>query len=45
MALTSKQKKMAEYILGTRATAPAEVADQHPEYFSPWVYGELVEMD
>lgn len=42
MALTSKQRNMAEYIRGTRATAPAEIADKHPEYYDPWVYGEAV---
>lgn len=42
MALTNKQKAMAEYIRGTRATAPAEIADQHPEYYNPWVAGEAV---
>ena len=40
--LTNRQKSMAEYIRGTRATAPAEVADAHPEYYDPWVYGESV---
>lgn len=42
MALTNKQKAMAEYIRGTRATAPAEIADAHPEYYDPWVAGEAV---
>ena len=40
--LTNRQKSMAEYIRGTRATAPAEIADAHPEYYDPWVYGESV---
>lgn len=44
MELTNKQKSMAEYIRGTRATAPAEVADAHPELYDPWVYGEAVEI-
>lgn len=44
MALTDKQRKMADYIIGTRATAPAKIADQHPEYYNPWVYGEAVEI-
>ena len=42
MALTNKQKSMVSYIRGTRATAPAEIADQHPELYNPWVYGEIV---
>lgn len=42
MALTNKQKSMVSYIRGTRATAPAEIADQHPELYDPWVYGEPV---
>ena len=42
MELTNKQKTMAKYIRETRATAPAEVADQHPEYYNPWMAGELV---
>ncbi len=42
MALTNKQKSMVSYIRGTRATAPAEIADQHPELYNPWVYGETV---
>lgn len=44
MALTNKQKSMVEYIRGTRATAPAEIANQHPEYYDPWLYGEAVEI-
>ena len=40
--LTNRQKSMAEYIRGTRATAPAEVADAHPELYDPWVTGESV---
>lgn len=42
MALTDKQKSMVEYIRGTRATAPAEIADQHPELYNPWVAGITV---
>lgn len=42
MALTSKQKSMANYIRGTRATAPAEIADANPQFYDPWVYGEAV---
>lgn len=42
MALTDKQRKMADYIIGTRATAPANVADQHPELFDAWKNGETV---
>lgn len=34
--LTNKQKSMVSYIRGTRATAPAEIADQHPELYDPW---------
>lgn len=41
--LTDKQKSMAEYIRGTRATAPAEVADQHPELYDPWAPDITVE--
>lgn len=37
MALTNKQKSMVEYIRGTRATAPAEIAEKHPELYNPWV--------
>ena len=44
MALTNKQKAMANYIAGTRATAPAEIADKHPELYNPWVYGEKVKI-
>ena len=44
MALTNKQKDMAAYIIGTRATAPAEIADKHPELYNPWVCGEKVEI-
>lgn len=40
--LTNKQKQLADYISGTRATAPAEIADKHPELYNPWVYGEKV---
>lgn len=42
MALTKKQKNMAEYIMQTRETAPAEIADKYPEYYSPWTAGEAV---
>jgi hypothetical protein len=35
--LTNKQKSMVSYIRGTRATAPAEVAEKHPELYDPWV--------
>lgn len=34
--LTNKQKSMVSYIRGTRATAPAEVAEKHPELYDPW---------
>ena len=44
MALNKKQKDMASYIAGTRATAPAEIADQHPNLYNPWVYGEAVKI-
>lgn len=39
MALTNKQKSMVSYIRGTRATAPAEVAEKHPELYDPWAAG------
>lgn len=42
MVLTNKQKAMASYIAGTRATAPAEIADKHPELYNPWILGESV---
>ena len=42
--LTQKQLNLAAYIAGTRATAPAEIADKHPELYNPWVYGEKVEI-
>lgn len=42
MALTSKQKSMASYIRGTRATAPAEIADANPQFYNPWESGEAV---
>ena len=44
MALNKKQKNMVSYIAGTRATAPAEIADKHPELYTPWKYGEAVEI-
>ena len=40
--LTQKQLDLINYIKGTRATAPAEIADKHPELYNPWVYGEKV---
>ena len=40
--LTNKQKSMVNYIRGTRATAPAEIADANPQFYDPWVYGEPV---
>ena len=42
MALTSKQKSMASYIRGTRATAPAEMADANPHFHNPWESCEAV---
>ena len=42
--LTQKQLNLAAYIAGTRATAPAEIADKHPELYNPWVYGKNVEI-
>ena len=42
MVLTNKQKAMASYIAGTRATAPAKIADANPQFYNPWVYGEVV---
>lgn len=42
MELTDKQKNLASYIAGTRATAPAEIADKHPELYNPWISGESV---
>lgn len=42
MELTNKQKAMAKYIRETRATAPAEVADAHADYYDLWVYGASV---
>lgn len=44
MALTQKQRNIAEYIRGTRATAPPDVANKHPELYDPWVYGKYVKI-
>lgn len=44
MALTNKQKSMVSYIRGTRATAPAEIADANPQFYNPWESGEPVQI-
>lgn len=44
MALTNKQRTMAKYIRETRATAPAIIADQYPEYYDAWNANESVEV-
>lgn len=44
MALTNKQRTMAKYIRETRATAPAIIADQYPEYYDVWKISESVEV-
>ena len=43
MALTNKQESMVRYIRGTRATAPAEIADANPQFYNPWESGEPVQ--
>lgn len=40
--LTNKQKKLADYIRNTRDIAPAEVAQEYPEIYRPWVQGETL---
>lgn len=42
--LTEKQIKMVSYIRGTRATAPAEIADANPQFYNPWGSGEPVQI-
>lgn len=42
--LTNKQKNMAKYIRGTRATAPAEIADANPQFYQPWEARESVQI-
>ena len=42
--LTNKQKSMVSYIRGTRATAPAEIADANPQFYNPWESGEPVQI-
>lgn len=42
MDLTNKQKSMAAYIRGTRATAPAKIADANPQFYEPWEAGKSV---
>ena len=44
MVLTNKQKSMVSYIRGTRATAPAEIADANPQFYNPWESGEPVQI-
>ena len=35
---------MAKYIRGTRATAPAEIADANPQFYQPWEAREPVKI-
>lgn len=44
MELTKKQKSIAAYIAGTRAIAPAEIADKHPEFYDPWIVDEALKV-
>lgn len=42
MSLTQKQQELIELLKGALPTAPAEVAQEHVDWYPQWKYGEAV---